>query len=78
MIRPNKHSHPDKTVIAASTVLLRRLRSKRTETFDELRQCLAKYEADSVSLFLPAINLLYLLGLAAYRSKNDTFESTGG
>lgn len=77
MIRPNKHSHPDKTVIAASTVILRRLRNKRTETFDELRRCLAKYDADSVSLFFPAVNLLFLLGLVEYRSKNDSFEYVG-
>lgn len=77
MIRPNKHSHPDKTVIAASTVLLRRLRSKRTETFDDLRQCLIKHEADAAGLFLPSMNLLFLLGLVEYRRKNDTFEYTG-
>ncbi len=77
MIRPNKHAHPDKTVVSAATVLLRRLRSKRTESFDNLRQCLEKHEADAVSLFLPAMNLLYLFGLIEYRRKNDTFEYKG-
>ncbi len=77
MIRPNKHSHPDKTTVSASAILLRRLRKKRSESFDELRHCLAKQEADAVGLFLPAINLLFMLGLVEYRKKNDTFEYIG-
>jgi hypothetical protein len=77
MIRPNKHSHPDKTLVAASTILLRRLRRKRSETFDDLRQCLTKHESDAAGLFLPAVNLLFLLGLVEYRKKNDTFEYIG-
>lgn len=77
MIRPNKHSHPDKTLISASTVLLKRLRSKRTESFDELRKCLTKFDSDATSLFLPAINLLFMFGLVEYRKQNDTFEYVG-
>ncbi len=77
MIRPNKHSHPDKTLVSASAVLLKRLRNKRSESFDELRQCLRKKESDAVGLFLPAMNLLFILGLVEYRKKNDTFEYTG-
>ena len=77
MIRPNKHSHPDKTLVSASTVLLRRLRKKRSESFDELRQCLIKQESDAAGLFLPAVNLLFMLGLIEYRKKNDTFEYIG-
>ena len=77
MIRPNKHSHPDKTLVSASTVLLRRLRKKRSESFDELRGCLVKQESDSAGLFLPAVNLLFMLGLVEYRKKNDTFEYIG-
>ena len=77
MIRPNKHSHPDKTVVAASTVLLGRLRNKRSVSFEKLRKHLANHEADAVSLFLPAMNLLFLLGLVEYRKKNDSFEYIG-
>ncbi|WP_423785746.1 ABC-three component system middle component 8 [Gimesia maris] len=76
MIRPNKHSHPDRTLISATVVLLKRLRRKRTETFDELRNCLAKSKA-SEAFFLPAMNLLFMLGLVEYRKKNDTFEYIG-
>ncbi len=77
MIRPSKHAHPDKTLVSASTVLLKRLRTKRSESFDELRDSLLKRDADSESLFLPAMNLLFILGLVEYRKKNDTFEYVG-
>jgi len=77
MIRPNKHSHPDKTLVSASTVLLKRLRKNRSESFDELRQHLVKRESDAAGLFLPAVNLLFMLGLVEYRKKNDTFEYIG-
>ena len=77
MIRPNKHAHPDKTLIAASAVILKRIRKKRSVPFDELRQCLINYEPDAAGLFLPAVNLLFLLGLVEYRDKNDTFEYIG-
>jgi len=77
MIRPNKHAHPDKTLVCAASVLLKRLRSKRTDTFDDLRACLVRYEPDAVSLFLPAVNLLFLFGLVEYRQQNDTFEYIG-
>ena len=77
MIRPNKHAHPDKTLLSASTTLLKRLRARRSETFDDLRAELLKKDHDNASLFLPAVNLLFVLGLVEYRKKNDTFEYTG-
>jgi hypothetical protein len=46
-------------------------------SFDDLRGFLVKHEPDAGSLFLPAMNLLFLLGLTEYRQKNDTFEYTG-
>jgi hypothetical protein len=45
--------------------------------FDELRAYLAEHRKGAESLFLPALNLLYLLGLAEYRAKADAFEYTG-
>ena len=77
MIRPNKHSHPDKTLVSASMVLLQRLRRKRTESYDELRRHLTRRDSDLAGLFLPAVNLLFLLGLVEFRKKNDSFEYTG-
>jgi len=77
MIRPNKHAHPDKTLVSAATVVLKRIRMRRSESFDDLRKVLTKHEPAAASLFLPAVNLLFILGLIEYRKKNDTFEYVG-
>jgi hypothetical protein len=76
MLRPTKHSHPDRTVISAAVILLQRLRKQRVEDFTSLRK-LVKKSAGSDSLFLPAVNLLYLFGLIEYRPKTDALEYQG-
>lgn len=77
MLKPSKHAHPDKTVVAVSVLLLRRLRERRVESFDELRQYLTGAQAGVGMLFLPALSMLFLLGLVEYRPKTDAFEYTG-
>lgn len=77
MIRPSKHSNPDKTVVSSSTTLLRRLKHRRSVTFDSLREFHSATSPDVDSLFLPALSLLFLLGLVEYRPQNDTFEYVG-
>lgn len=77
MLRPNKHSHPDQTVFAVSTVALRELRRKRTVGYDELKSVVEDASASSDFLFLPAVSLLHILGLAEYRAAVDAFEYTG-
>lgn len=77
MLRPSKHSHPDQTVIAASTVLLKELRRKRTATYEELRAALLRRNQNADFLFAPAISLLYLLGLTEYQPIVDSFEYRG-
>jgi hypothetical protein len=74
MLRPNKHSHPDETVLAASTTLLRELMRKRVVPFDELRTTLDRRVRGADYLFTPAISLLHLLGLVEYRPTVDAFE----
>ncbi|MDH5676674.1 MAG: hypothetical protein OEZ06_31440 [Myxococcales bacterium] len=77
MLRPTKHAHPDRTVINLAMLLLLRLRKRRVEEYVALR----KYTRGAVSggdfLFLPALNLLYMLGLIEYRRKTDSFEYVG-
>jgi len=77
MIQPSKHAHPDKTLIAVTFTLLKQLRARRSAEFDELRQHLSKRNPETASLFLPAMNLLFLLGLVVYRKHNDSFEYIG-
>ncbi len=76
MLRPSKHSHPDRTVVFAAFVLLQRLRKQRVEDFTALRK-LVKKRVGGDALFLPAVNLLYLLGLIEYRPKTDALEYQG-
>jgi len=77
MLRPTKHSHPDKTVINVACLLILRLRKRRLEEFGELLRYVKKFVKHGESLFLPALNFLYLLGLIEYRPKTDSIEYTG-
>ncbi|MGL5829699.1 MAG: ABC-three component system middle component 8 [Angustibacter sp.] len=77
MLIPTKHSHPDATVLAASTRLLKALRSKRVLPYDELKSKLPDRDGSAEYLFTPSISLLFLLGLVEYRPSVDAFEYTG-
>jgi hypothetical protein len=77
MLLPNKHSHPDETVLAAATLLLKKLRRKRAVQFDELKAVLNRKSDSADYLFTPAISLLYLLDLVDYKETIDTFEYSG-
>jgi len=77
MLRPTKHSHPDRTVIYVSLLLLSRLRVRRFDEYDALRAFAKKKVVGGDVLFLPALNFLYLLGLIEYRPKIDAVEYVG-
>ena len=77
MLRPSKHSHPDRTVISVSLLLLARLRTRRVDDFDGLRKYAKKTITGGDVLFLPALNFLYLMGLIDYRPKTDAVEYVG-
>ena len=77
MLLPNKHSHPDETVLAAATLLLKALRRKRAVQYDELKAVLDRKSGSADYLFTPAVSLLYLLGLVDYKKTVDTFEYSG-
>ncbi len=71
MLRPTKHSHPDRTVINVSLLLLARLKTRRLEDYDSLRKYAKKAVVGGDVLFLPALNFLFLMGLIDYRPKTD-------
>ncbi len=77
MLRPSKHSHPDRTVLNVALILLARLKSRRLDDFDSLRALCRTKVAGGDVLFLPAISFLYLLGVVEYRQKTDAFEYVG-
>ena len=69
MLRPTKHSHPDRTVINVSLVLLNRLKARRLAEYAELRAYAKKHVGGGDVLFLAAVNLLYLFGLIEYPAR---------
>lgn len=77
MIRPSKHSHPDRTVVNVALLLLSRLRKRRLEGYSALRSFAERAVAGGDVLFLPALNFLFLLGLIEYRPKTDAIEYIG-
>ena len=74
MLRPTKHSHPDRTVINVSLVILSRLKGMRIENYSDLLVFTKKSVHGGDVLFLPALNFLFLLGLIEYRPKTDAIE----
>ena len=77
MLRPTKHSHPDRTVINVSLLLLGRLKARRVDDYDVLRKFAKKSVNGGDVLFLPALNFLFLMGLIDYRPKTDAVEYVG-
>jgi hypothetical protein len=77
MLRPTKHSHPDRTIINLSVVLLGRLKTRRLDDYYGLQKYAKKTISGGDVLFLPALNFLYLMGLIDYRPKTDSVEYLG-
>lgn len=77
MLRPSKHSHPDKTVVNVALLLLVRLEQRRLDSYDSLRAYVKKGVQGGDVLFLAALNFLFLLGLIEYRPKIDSIEYLG-
>jgi hypothetical protein len=77
MLRPTKHSHPDRTIISVSLLLLARLKARRVDQYDALRKYAKKSATGGDVLFLPALNFLFLMGLVEYRPKTDAVEYVG-
>ena len=74
MIKPTKHSHPDKTVVYASFIMLKELRKKRIVSYSDLYQMIKNKVTSGEFLFMTSLNLLFLLGLIEYRLKTDSIE----
>jgi hypothetical protein len=77
MLRPTKHTHPDRTVVSVALLLLAHLRKRRLDGYGALRVYAKKNVTGGEVLFLPALNFLFLLGLIEYRPKTDSIEYVG-
>ncbi|WP_420844088.1 ABC-three component system middle component 8 [Lacipirellula parvula] len=58
-------------------MLLLRLKEKRLVGYESLREHAQKSVRGGETLFLPAVNFLYLMGMIEYRPKTDSFEYVG-
>ncbi len=74
MLRPTKHSHPDRTVINVAMIVLVRLKNLRIANYSDLFSYTKKNVIGGDVLFLPALNFLFLMGLVEYRPKTDSIE----
>ena len=74
MLRPTKHSHPDRTVIHVAMIVLVRLKNLRIANYSDLLSYAKKNVIGGDVLFLPALNFLFLMGLVEYRPKTDSIE----
>ena len=63
MIRPSRHNDPDKTLLYASFLMLKRLKKSKIVSYEELLNFVKKEITSGEYLFLPALNFLFLLGL---------------
>ena len=77
MLRPNKHSDPNLTVLPIAGELLKKLRKKGSLSIAEMQEAVVSLGNDRLPLFLPALLLLYSLGQIQYRRKTDSMEYTG-
>lgn len=60
-----------------SFLLLSYIKKKRLEKYDNLLEYARKSVEGGHFLFLPALNLLFLLGLVEYHAKTDAIEYVG-
>ncbi|WP_323836867.1 ABC-three component system middle component 8 [Photorhabdus africana] len=74
MLRPTKHSHPDRTVINVALIIISRLKGLRIENYSDLLSYTKKAVSGGDVLFLPALNFLFIMGIIEYRSKTDAIE----
>jgi hypothetical protein len=58
-------------------LVIARLKRRRVEEYSSLKGFVKKHVKGGEVLFLPALNLLYLLGLVDYRPKTDALEYVG-
>lgn len=77
MLIPSKHDHPDRTVLNVSAIILKHLRRQRIAAYADLSRLAKRQVKGGDVLFIPAMDVLYMLGLVEYRRKVDSFEYVG-
>ena len=79
MLTPEKHLDLDTSVLRVSSLLLKELQRKGVVDYEKLRHLVERRTGtDGSFAFMPALNVLFLLGLIDYHVKNDTVEYRSG
>lgn len=74
MIKPDRHTNPDYSVINISAFVLRQLKDKYSINYDQLLEKVIKSMGEKARENYPyALNFLYLLGKINYKEATDTF-----
>jgi len=77
MLKPNKHTNPDLTVLNLSSYIIKRLKRTRVKTFEELRTAVINKDSRLEPLLIPSLQFLFLIGVLEYHPKNDVIEYLG-
>ncbi|HDM8234420.1 TPA: hypothetical protein P0E28_003864 [Vibrio campbellii] len=77
LLQPNKNSHPDLTVLAVSSFLLKRIKYKKVVPYSSLYEELKKKNEKAIYLLDLSLEFLFILGLIEYHEKNDLVEYIG-
>ena len=74
MIRPDRHTHLDYSVVHISAFILETLQKSRELAYDQMLSLTVKKLGKSARENYPyALNFLYILGKLAYDEERDTF-----
>lgn len=75
MLQPRKHLNPNTCTLRVLTLALAELLRRRTIRYDDLRVTVIRRAGSDAELaFVPAMEVLFLLGRVEYREKTDSFE----
>ncbi len=77
MLRPTKYSHPDQTVMAVISIVLKKIKKDSVVEYETLLDIVKQRVKSGEVLFLPALNVLFLLGTIEYYPKKDVIAYTG-
>lgn len=75
MLKPRKHLDLDTSILRVFALMLREMQRRGVCEFEKLRRIILKRVGpDGEIAFLPALDLMFLLGRVDYHLKNDTLE----
>ena len=75
VLRARKHLNPDTCTLRVMSLILAEILRRRTVKIDSLRSLVERRGGeDAVLAFLPALQVLFLLGKVEFHPKTDTIE----